>query len=242
MGNIGINGSVPIILNNMFNFYVVATPIGNLADITFRAVLTLKSVDLILCEDTRVAKILLDHYDIKTPRESYHARSTPGKIQAILDKVGEGKTMAMITDAGTPGISDPGSVLVAKIKERFGEKVKIIPIPGASALTTALSISGAHVSAFVFLGFLPHKKGRETLFREISDANRAYVFYESKHRVMKTLESLLLFCPDKKVFIARELTKIYEDVLVGSPKELLDYFSDNPDKIKGEFVLIVDAA
>ena len=223
----------------MSKFYVVATPIGNLGDITFRAVGILKTVDLILCEDTRETKKILDKYEISKPTMSYHAQSKFSKEDKIFELLEAGKDLALVSDAGTPGISDPGAMLVSNIKEHFHERVKVIPIPGATALITALSASGLPTHEFTFLGFLPHKKGRETLFKEIADAKRTMVFYESPHRILKTLESLNKFCPDKKVCIARELTKIYEEFKTGSPIEVLEYLTKNPVKQKGEFTVLV---
>ncbi|MBU0998836.1 16S rRNA (cytidine(1402)-2'-O)-methyltransferase [Patescibacteria group bacterium] len=223
----------------MSKFYVIATPIGNLGDITFRAISILKSVDLILCEDTRETKKILDKYEISALTMSYHAHSKLAKVDKIFAFLKEGKDLALVSDAGTPGISDPGAMLVSKIKEHFNNQIKVIPIPGATALITALSASGLPTHEFTFLGFLPHKKGRETLFKEIRDAKRTMVFYESPHRILKTLESLIKFCPDKKVCIARELTKIYEEFKTGTPLEILEYFNKNPDKQRGEFVIIV---
>src|SRR3989344_5947942 len=192
----------------MSKFYVVATPIGNLGDITFRAIETLKSVDLILCEDTRVTKKLLDKYGINKPTMSYPSDDIVGKnyrqskfaLSPKLNKIFEllegGKNLALVSDAGTPGISDPGAMLVSKIKEKLNG-VQVIPIPGASAVIAALSASGLPTHEFTFLGFLPHKKGRETLFKEIAGAKRTFAFYESPHRILKTLESLakVLFAP-----------------------------------------------
>ena len=228
----------------MSKFYVVATPIGNMGDITFRAIETLKSVDLILCEDTRETKKILNKYDIHKPTMSYHAQSKLAKTDKIFELLEEGKNLALVSDAGTPGISDPGALLVSKIKEDINLRysVDIIPIPGASAVITALSASGLPTHEFTFLGFLPHKKGRETLFKEIRDAKRTMVFYESPHRILKTLESLVKFCPkenQKKVCVARELTKIYEEFVTGTPVEVLEYFNKNPDKQRGEFTVIV---
>jgi 16S rRNA (cytidine1402-2'-O)-methyltransferase len=223
----------------MSKFYVVGTPIGNLEDITYRAVRVLSEVDLILCEDTRVTRNLLDRYEIKTPTMSYHAQSKISKADKILELIGEGKNLALVSDAGTPTISDPGSLLVSQIKESYPE-IEVIVIPGPSAVISALSISGISVAEFTFLGFLPHKKGRETLFKEIGVSERVMVFYESPHRIIKTLESLEKFAPTKRVIIARELTKIYEQVVSGSAEELKKYFNDNQDKIRGEFVVIVD--
>jgi 16S rRNA (cytidine1402-2'-O)-methyltransferase len=144
----------------------------------------------------------------------------------------------LVSDAGTPTISDPGSVLVARIKNHFPD-IEIIAIPGPSAVISALSISGLPVAEFTFLGFLPHKKGRETLFKEIAVSDRVMTFYESPHRILKALESLQKFAPDKKITIARELTKIYEQIISGTPEVVKKYFIDNPDKVRGEFVVIV---
>lgn len=223
----------------MSNLYIVATPIGNMQDITFRAVETLKSVDMILCEDTRVTKNLLNKYEISKPTMSYHAQSKISKLDKILELLLEGKNLALVSDAGTPGISDPGSQLIKAVLERFPDEVRVIPIPGATALIASLSASGLDTHEFTFLGFLPHKKGRETLFKEMSTAKRTVVFYESPHRIMKTLESLVKFVPDKKVCVARELTKIYEQFVTNTPEEVLKYFKENEDKVRGEFVVLV---
>jgi 16S rRNA (cytidine1402-2'-O)-methyltransferase len=222
----------------MSKFYIIATPIGNMGDITLRALETLKSVDLILCEDTRETKKILDKYGINKPTMSYHAQSKLSKTDKIFELLEEGKNLALVSDAGTPGISDPGALLVSKIKEEFKD-VDVVPIPGATALVTALSASGLPIHEFTFLGFLPHKKGRETLFKEITQTKRTMVFYESPHRILKTLESLVKFCPNKKVCVARELTKIYEEFKTGTPEEILEYFNKNKEKQRGEFTVIV---
>ncbi|MEI6528151.1 MAG: 16S rRNA (cytidine(1402)-2'-O)-methyltransferase [bacterium] len=219
-------------------FYVVGTPIGNMEDITYRAVRILREVDMILCEDTRVTLNLLNKYEIKNTTMSYHSQSEISKVQKILDLIQEGKTLALVSDAGTPTISDPGSMLIAKIRETFPE-LEIIAIPGPSAFVSALSVAGLHSAEFTFLGFLPHKKGRETLFKEIATSRRVMVFYESPHRIMKTLESLKKFAPAKKVVIARELTKIFEQIVTGLPEEVEKYFLKNADKVRGEFVVMV---
>lgn len=225
----------------MPKFYVVATPIGNMGDITLRALEALKGVDLILCEDTRETKKILDKYGINKPTMSYHAQSKLAKTDKIFELLKEEKDLALVSDAGTPGISDPGALLISKIKEdvNMRDSVNVIPVPGATALITALSASGLPTHEFTFLGFLPHKKGRETLFKEIRDAKRTIVFYESPHRILKTLESLVKFCPNKKVCVARELTKIYEEFKTGTPAEILEYFNKNKEKQRGEFTVIV---
>lgn len=233
----------------MSKFYVVATPIGNMGDITFRAIETLKEVDLILCEDTRETKKILQKYNINKPTMSYHTQSKLAKVDKIFELLKEGKNLALVSDAGTPTISDPGAMLISQIKEKFSTStnsaiaenvdVSVIPIPGPSAVITALSASGLPTHEFTFLGFFPHKKGRETLFKEIAESKRTMVFYESPHRILKTLESLNKYVPDKKVCIARELTKIYEEFKTGSPVELLEYLTKNPIKQKGEFTVLV---
>jgi len=222
----------------MSKFYVVATPIGNMGDITLRAIETLKEVDLVLCEDTRETRKILQKYNINTPTMSYHTQSKLAKTDKIFELLNEGKNLALVSDAGTPTISDPGAMLISKIKESLND-VEVVPIPGASAVIAALSASGLPTHEFTFLGFLPHKKGRETLFKEIADSERTMVFYESPHRILKTLESLNKFCPNKKVCIAREITKIYEEFKTGSALELLEYLTKNPVKQKGEFTVLV---
>lgn len=224
----------------MATFYVVGTPIGNLEDITLRALRVLKEVDLILCEDTRVTKRLLAKYEIGTPTMSYHAQSKLAKVDRILALLEEGKSLALVSDAGTPCISDPGSLLLAQVRERFGDDVAIVPIPGSSALIAALSAAGISVAEFTFLGFLPHKKGRETLFREIALSSRVMAFYESPHRIEKALESLEKFCDSGRcVIVARELTKIHEEFVRGTVAEVRAHFVKHPDRVRGEFVVIV---
>lgn len=224
----------------MSTFYVIATPIGNLEDITLRAIRILKEVDIVLCEDTRVTKRIFDKYEIQTQMMSYHAQSGETKVDLILEKIEEGKNIALVTDAGTPGISDPGSLLISTIRKKYPE-LNIVSIPGPSALTSALSISGVPTHEFIFLGFMPHKKGRETIFKEIAVSERTIVFYESTHRIIKTLESLIEFLKEKnkKVTIVRENTKFFEEVIQGSAEEVLKKITDTPEKQKGEFVVIV---
>ena len=224
----------------MTKFYVIATPIGNMEDITYRAIRILNEVDLILCEDTRETKKILQKYNINKPTMSYHAQSKLAKTDKIFELIEEGKNLALVSDAGTPTISDPGAMLISLIKERFNDQVvKVIPIPGATAIIAALSASGLPTHEFVFLGFLPHKKGRETLFKEIASAKRTMIFYESPHRILKTLDSLIKFCPTKKVCVAREITKIFEEFKTGTAQELLNYLEKNPIKQKGEFTVLV---
>lgn len=219
--------------------YIVATPLGNLSDITLRALEILKSVPLVACEDTRVSLKLLQAYDIKTKTISYHQHSTPAKIGILLDKLKEAGELAIITDAGTPGISDPGNYFVSEAVKRFGSELEVIAIPGPSAIIAALSISGLPTDKFLFLGFLPHKKGRETIFKRILENEETVVFYESTHRIMKTLEKLAEILPeDRRVVVCRELTKKFESVYRGSAKEALEALKNSITK--GEFVVIVE--
>ncbi len=220
--------------------YIVATPIGNMEDITLRAIRILKEVDYVLCEDTRTTQNLLNRYDIKTKTMSYHAHSTENKESVIINLLKNGKNLALVSDAGTPCISDPGVMLVDHVKKEFGDEVKVVPIPGPSALISALSASGVSSAEFIFLGFLPHKKGRETLFKEIAQSKRVIVFYESTHRILKTLASLIKYAPTFKIVIGRELTKQFEQFVEGTPAEILEYFTVNSDKQRGEFVVIVE--
>ncbi len=218
----------------MGTLYIIATPIGNLEDITLRALRILKEVDIVACEDTRVTKKLLDHFQIQKSLISYHQHSKVEKIDFLVYKLKEGKSVAVVSDAGTPGVSDPGGVLV-KAAAEAGIKIEVVP--GPSALTAALSLGGLPVDQFVFLGFLPHKKGRETLIKEMIDSKRTVIFYESVHRIEKSLLQLYEFGLNREIVVCRELTKIYETVYRGSPKEILQNLK--AEEIKGEFVVIV---
>jgi 16S rRNA (cytidine1402-2'-O)-methyltransferase len=224
----------------MSKLYIVGTPIGNMEDITLRAIRILGEADIVLCEDTRVTLNLLKHHGINKPiLLSYHSQSKLSKTDQILDLLKAGKNMALVSDAGTPTISDPGSMLVATVKKEVPE-VEIFVVPGPSAVVSALSISGLHTAEFTFLGFLPHKKGRQTLFGEIAGSERTMIFYESPHRIIKCLTSLKeVLSPERKVVIARELTKIYEQIVSGTAEEVLKYFETNTDKVRGEFVVLV---
>jgi 16S rRNA (cytidine1402-2'-O)-methyltransferase len=219
---------------------VVATPIGNLGDITLRALEILRAADAIAAEDTRVTSKLLARYDIKKPLLVYHAQSGKLATTRVLTLLGEGKHIALVTDAGTPGISDPGSALVAEVRERLGDDVRIESIPGPSAVTAALSIAGVPTNEFTFLGFLPHKKGRQTLMKEIGQMSRTAVFYESPHRLEKALAELsAALAPERKVTVMRELTKIFESSVSGTPEEMAEYFKSHQKEVRGEFVVIV---
>lgn len=208
---------------------VVATPIGNLEDITLRALRILKEVDFVACEDTRNTRKLLSHFDIHTPAIA---------DSKVLGLLAQGKHVALVSDAGTPGVSDPGLELVAKAR---AAGAKIETIPGASALAAAVAVAGLRVPSFAFYAFLPQKKGRETLFKEIATSDRASIFYESPHRILKALESLNKVAPARRVGLYRELTKIYEEAIIGVPGELFEVLKNDPQKQKGEFVVIVEA-
>ena len=218
---------------------IVATPIGNLEDITLRALRVLKEADLILCEDTRVTKKLLTHYSITTSTLSYHAHSGETKVEKIAELLRAGKNLALVVDAGTPGISDPGGELVTAVRLKLPEII-VEAVPGPSALVAALSVCGIKATRFTFYGFLPHKKGRETLFRRISSAEEASVFYESTHRIEKTLASLKEKVPERRVSLCKEITKVFEEVMIGTPAEILSRLALDHKKKKGEFVVIVE--
>ncbi len=214
--------------------YVVATPIGHLRDITLRALDILKTVDCIASEDTREVGVLLREYDITPPQLiSYHAQSSARAQNEIMQRLNTGKSVAIVSDRGTPGISDPGTRL---IRAAWNEGVTVVPIPGASAVITALQASGVDTSEFIYLGFLPHKKGRETLFRLIAQESRTVVCYESPHRLLKTLKALEQ-C-GRHMVVARELTKIHEEFVRGTCAEVCAIFHAR-EKILGEYVLII---
>ncbi len=222
--------------------YIVATPIGNLEDMTLRAIRILKEVDLIACEDTRVTKNLLTHFEIKTPTTSYFQHSKLSKIEFIIGQLSEGKNIALVTDAGTPGISDPGQALIQKIREfsitNFQSPIKVVPVPGASALTAAASVCGMIEKEFYFAGFLPKKKGRQTKFKEISLLKIPIVIYESAMRLEKTLGDFKsYFGENTEIFIARESTKMFEEYWGGKIDEVIADLLNH--KMKGELVLIV---
>ena len=210
--------------------YIVATPIGNLSDMTFRALEILKKVDLILAEDTRKTKILLEKYHLKKPLISYHQHSRIEKIDNIILQLKSGKNIALVSEAGTPGINDPGNQLVEQIAKE--KDIQIIPIPGPCAAITALSISGFPSDKFLFLGFLPKKKGRKTLMSNLPKAT--IVFYESPYRIAKTLKELYEIIGDKEIVICREMTKKFEDIYRGTISEMMPKI-----KPKGEFTIVL---
>ncbi len=214
--------------------YIVSTPIGNLKDITLRALEILKEVDFIACEDTRVTVNLLHHYEIKREMLSLNAVNENSKIDSIINRILSGESCALVSDAGTPGISDPGKRLIAST---IGKNITVVPVPGASALLTALTISGLPADSFIFEGFIPQKKGRQKKLAEISQEERAVVIYESVYRIEKLINELNQFIPDREIAVCRELTKKFEEVWRGKPFEILNSL---PGKtIKGEFVIVI---
>lgn len=226
----------------MGTLFVVATPIGNLSDITYRAVETLKEVDHIFCENTLRAKRLLTNYDINTSLSSYTSWSGSFKINKAINMLKDGKSIALISDAGTPCISDPGVKLVRAVYEEFGSDADVKTIPGASAVIAALSASGAPASSFEFLGFLPKKHGRGKLLDKIGGSSHTVALYESPHRLLKTLKELSeRLASEREVIVARELTKIYESFTKGTVSEVLEHFENNQQEIKGECIIIVSS-
>lgn len=218
------------------SLYLVPTPIGNLGDITLRGLETLKAVDTILAEDTRTSGMLLKHYEISKPLQSFHIFNEHKTLAGLIQRMQGGETMALITDAGTPGISDPGFLLV---RECLKAGLKIESLPGATALIPALVNSGFPTDRFVFEGFLPHKKGRQTALKRLAEEERTIILYESPHRLVKTLEQMAeFFGIDRLVSVSRELTKLYEETFSGSLQEVTAHFKSK--EVKGEIVLVID--
>jgi len=235
-------------MNKFGKLYIVATPIGNLEDITLRALRVLKEVDLILCEDTRVTKKLLDRYEIQKPLLSYHHHSKLSRVEKIVEHLENGKNLALVSDAGTPGVSDPGNELIANLTPALSlsrrgseETIEIIPIPGASAITTIASVTGINMSRFTFLGFPPHKKGRMTFVADIEKSDYPVVIFESKFRIMKLLDELggLGGFERIRLVVGRELTKIYEEIIRGNIDQVKKHFENDKQKIAGEFVIVI---
>ena len=216
--------------------YIVATPIGNMEDLTLRGLRLLQEVDLIVCEDTRVAKKLLFRYEIQKTLLAIPQHSATDKIQRVIEKLKQGLDVALITDAGTPGLSDPGNEVVAQVA---ASGCTVAPIPGASALGAIVSVAGINLQEFLFKGFPPHKKGRQTYFTEVAESKIPVIYYESPYRVMKSFEMLNEMAPEKNLIVGRELTKMFEQVVRGTVAEVLEYYKNSPSKIKGEFVVIV---
>ena len=220
----------------MAKLYVVPTPIGNLDDITIRAIKTLESVDIILCEDTRRSKKLLNHIGVKSNLKSYHKFNEHKELEKVVEKIILGNNVALITDAGTPGISDPGFLI---IRTCIAKKIKVECLPGPTALIPGIVLSGLPMEKFIFEGFLPLKKGRSSRLKDLSSENRTMIFYESPHRLIKTLNDFQsTFGSERKISVSRELTKIYEETKRGSLKEIIKIFENK--KPKGEFVIVVN--
>lgn len=217
--------------------FVVATPIGNLSDITFRAVDTLKGVDFVAAEDTRTSSVLLKHYGISKPMVSFHSHSGADRSRELVDRMSHGESAALITDAGTPGISDPGYVLV---RDAVAAGIDVVPVPGATALVAALSSSGLRMDRFVFEGFLPLKKGRQKKLQQLSSEKRTIILYESPHRMEKSLAELSKYFGERKCVVAREITKIHETIYRGTFSEVVKMIK--PGERRGEFVIVVEGA
>ena len=216
------------------NLYIIATPIGNLEDITLRAIRILKEVDLIVAEDTRHTLKLLNHLEISKPLISYHRHNEEIRTEELIKELKTGKNIGLVSDAGTPGICDPGEEIIKKCIE---ESIKIVPIPGACAMINALITSGISTKEFIFLGFLPlNKKSRKEKLEEIKNANKTIILYEAPHKLKSTLNDLSLILEDRSVVLARELTKIHEEYIRGTVKELME----KTDNLKGEMILIIE--
>ncbi len=222
------------------NLSIVATPIGNLKDISIRAKEVLEQATLVVAEDTRTSGQLFKLLGVEGKKEfvSSHAFSSDNELKKALERCSEHEYIALITDAGTPAISDPGSFFISEFRKAYPE-ASIVPVPGPSAVISALSICGYPASHFEFLGFIPHKKGRQTLFARIGDLEHTVAFYESPHRILKSLEELSKIIVSREVFIAREMTKMFEEYRWGSAQDHLSYYSEHPDKCRGEFVVVV---
>ena len=218
------------------SLFLVPTPIGNLGDMTIRGLEILKSVNTILAEDTRKSGILLKHFEIKKPLQSFHIFNEHKILDGLIKRMADGEVMAMISDAGTPGISDPGFLLV---RECLKAGLKLETLPGATAFVPALVNSGFPTDRFVFEGFLPHKKGRQTLLKKLAEEERTIILYESPHRLVKALEQMLeCMSPDRMVSVSRELTKIYEETFTGTLTDVHKHFSEK--EVKGEIVIVID--
>lgn len=218
--------------------YLVPTPIGNLEDITFRAIKTLKEVDLILAEDTRTSGFLLKHFEISTQMLSYHMHNEHQKLESFISKLQSGSSIALISDAGTPAISDPGFLLV---REAIHHQIKVECLPGATALIPALVVSGLPSNEFLFVGFLPQKKGRQTKLKELAQEKRTIILYESPHKIETTLKQLVeFFGENRRISLSRELSKKFEETLRGTTLELLKLIENK--SIKGEIVLCIEGS
>jgi 16S rRNA (cytidine1402-2'-O)-methyltransferase len=216
---------------------VVPTPIGNLEDMTFRAIRVLKEADLILAEDTRTSKKLMSHFEIETPLKSYHQHNEHKVLEQVIHLLQSGSHIALVSDAGTPAISDPGFLLV---RECVKARIKVECLPGATAFVPALVASGLPADKFFFEGFLPHKKGRQTRLKHLAELPYTFIIYESPYRLEKCLKQLTEFCGSNRIAcVCREISKFYEDVYTDSLDNLMQYYDENKDKIKGEIVIVV---
>ncbi|MDO8632955.1 MAG: 16S rRNA (cytidine(1402)-2'-O)-methyltransferase [bacterium] len=220
----------------MGTLFIVATPIGNLEDLTFRALRILKEVSFLLCEDTRVTRKLLDHYGVSVPVLSYHQHTNQKTKEYVLELLSQGKNLALVTDAGTPGIADPGNELIAFLADA-APALRIIPIPGPSALSAIASIAGVAMDRFLFLGYPPHKKGRKKFFEEAMQSLRPVILYESPYRIVKTLSELQAIDHELQTVVSRELTKKFETTYRGTIDQVLEMVQK--DKVKGEFVVVI---
>ena len=225
----------------MATLYIIGTPIGNMEDMTLRAIRILGEVDVVLAEDTRVTGKLLKRHNINAKFKSYHQQSTDKVATEIINLLEEGNNLALVTDAGMPGIADPGNELIQKIFQALPE-TEIVSVPGASSLTAALSMSGFPTNEFVFLGFLPHKKGRQTLLNEIAEIDRTIVLFESPHRIGKLLKELKDRVPSRECAIFREITKLHESSYRGTVEGLLGQYEEKVIPEKGEFVVVIAPA
>lgn len=223
-------------MDRKVSLYLVPTPIGNRGDITLRALETLKRVDGILAEDTRTSGLLLAHFEIKKPLQSFHIHNEHKALEKLIERMQGGEVLALVSDAGTPGISDPGFLLV---REAIKAGLTVECLPGPTALIPALVQSGFPTDRFVFEGFLPHKKGKQTMLKRLAEEDRTVVVYESPHRLVKTLEEMkTLFGPDRRISVSRELTKMHEETVTGTMEEVLSHFLQK--EVKGEIVIVID--
>lgn len=220
---------------NPGKLYLVPTPIGNLEDITLRALRVLREADLVLAEDTRTTGVLLKHYEIIKPLKSFHSFNEHKVVQELVERIGKGETMALVSDAGTPGISDPGYLIV---REALNQQISVECLPGPTALIPAVVKSGFPCDSFIFEGFLPHKKGKQSKIESLLEEKRTTIFYESPHRLVKSLEMMkLILGRERKVSVSREISKVYEETVTGSVEEVLLHYTKNPPK--GEIVIVV---
>jgi 16S rRNA (cytidine1402-2'-O)-methyltransferase len=217
--------------------YLIATPIGNLGDMTYRAVETIRSLDVLFCEDTRTTMHLLERYDLSVPLDSYREEAHDRKTARVLELLADGKNVGLVSDAGTPAVSDPGGRLVAAVIEKLPD-AKLVPIPGPSAVAALISVCGFPGTEFLFLGFPPHKKGRQTFIKEALDSPRTVILYESPHRIMKFLETVAAMEPERRLCVGRELTKVFETLYRGTAAEVITALQATSEK--GEYAVAIE--